>query len=128
MRLLRLQPTARHHRSTHRPAVDQGTLLSTVDSTAATRSMAARPDTRLMREHLCTAPTRYVLLPGSHRSWLWLWLWLWLVAVLLWLCCCGCVYVAVWLWANVVWCFLTTWVTLLAQGADGKPPANAARF
>ena len=91
MRLLHLQPTARHHRSTHRPAVDQGTLLSTVDSTAATRSMAARPDTRLMREHLCTAPTRYVVLPDSYRWWLG----------------CGCVAmavaVAVWLWANVVW-------------------------
>ena len=91
MPLLRLQPTVRHHRSTHRPAVDQGTLLSTVDSTAATRSMAARPDTRLMREHLCTAPTRYVVLPDSYRWWLG----------------CGCVAmavaVAVWLWANVVW-------------------------
>ena len=95
MRLLHLQPTARHHRSTHRPAVDQGTLLSTVDSTAATRSMAARPDTRLMREHLCTAPTRYVVLPDSYRWWLG----------------CGCVAMAVavavavvvWLWANVVW-------------------------
>ena len=53
-------------------------------------------------------------------GWLSVVAWLWLCGYG---CGCGCVAVG-----ECGVAFLTAWVTLLAQGGDGKPPANAARF